>query len=54
MSTSNEQDNKRVEQARTTGEKERDNDARRPDGSTGTEQDSTAQRTARDAPDHKP
>lgn len=54
MSTSNEQDAKRVEQARTTGEKERDNDAQRPDGSTGTEQDTTAQKTARDVPAHKP
>ncbi len=54
MSTLNEQDAKRVEQARTTGEKERDNDAHRPDGSTGTEQDTTAQKTARDVPAHKP
>ncbi|WP_409273340.1 hypothetical protein [Pseudomonas sp. KCJK9111] len=54
MSTSNEQDAKRVEQARTMGEKERDNDAQRPDGSTGTEQDTTAQKTARDVPAHKP
>ena len=29
------------------GEQERDNDARRPDGSTGTEHDSTAQKAAR-------
>ncbi|EST13908.1 hypothetical protein EDP1_1066 [Pseudomonas putida S610] len=54
MSTLNEQDAKRVEQARTTGEKERDNDAHRPDGSTGTEQDTTAQKTARNVPAHKP
>lgn len=54
MSTSNEQDAKRVEQARNTGEKERDNDAQRPDGSTGTEHDTTAQKTARDVPVHKP
>ncbi|CAI8933031.1 YpzI family protein [Pseudomonas soli] len=30
-----------------SGEQERDNDARRPDGSTGTEHDSTAQKAAR-------
>ncbi|MBX8493720.1 hypothetical protein [Pseudomonas cichorii] len=30
-----------------SGEVERDNDAHRPDGSSGTEQDSTAQKTAR-------
>ncbi|MBA6115253.1 hypothetical protein JET76_00760 [Pseudomonas putida] len=45
MSTS--EKDKAVEQAKTTGEQERDNDARRPDGSTGTTQDSTAQKTAR-------
>lgn len=30
------------------GEEERDNDAQRPDGSSGTTHDSTAQKTARD------
>ena len=30
------------------GEEERDNDAQRPDGSSGTSHDSTAQKTARD------
>ncbi|MGB5958395.1 MULTISPECIES: hypothetical protein [unclassified Pseudomonas] len=35
-------------QTRSNGEQERDNDARRPDGSTGTSHDSTAQKTARD------
>lgn len=30
------------------GEQERDNDAHRPDGSSGTGHDSTAQKTARD------
>ncbi len=34
-------------QTKVTGEQERDNDARRPDGSTGTSHDSTAQKTAR-------
>ncbi|NQD74791.1 hypothetical protein [Pseudomonas sp. CM27] len=33
---------------RSKGEEERDNDAHRPDGSTGTSHDSTAQKTARD------
>nr|WP_314877571.1 hypothetical protein [uncultured Pseudomonas sp.] len=33
--------------SKPAGEAERDNDARRPDGSTGTEHDSTAQKTAR-------
>lgn len=31
----------------TNGEQERDNDAHRPDGSSGTAHDSTAQKTAR-------
>jgi len=35
-------------QTRPHGEEERDNDAHRPDGSTGTAHDSTAQKTARD------
>lgn len=35
-------------QTRSNGEQERDNDAHRPDGSTGTSHDSTAQKTARD------
>ncbi|WP_164497657.1 hypothetical protein [Pseudomonas sp. AFG_SD02_1510_Pfu_092] len=35
------------------GEQERDNDAQRPDGSTGTAHDSTAQKTAREAPRRK-
>ncbi|MNI88324.1 hypothetical protein D3C73_1456140 [compost metagenome] len=34
-------------QAKGQGEVERDNDARRPDGSSGTAHDSTAQQTAR-------
>lgn len=33
--------------ARPGGEQERDNDAQRPDGSTGTQHDSTAQKAAR-------
>lgn len=33
--------------SKPAGEAERDNDARRPDGSAGTEHDSTAQKTAR-------
>ena len=40
---------KTLEQSKTTGEKERDNDAQRPDGSTGTAHDSTAQKAARGA-----
>ncbi|WP_162912000.1 hypothetical protein [Pseudomonas putida] len=35
------------------GEEERDNDAHRPDGSSGTSHDSTAQKTAREAPQKK-
>lgn len=35
----------------TNGEEERDNDAHRPDGSSGTPHDSTAQKTARE---HEP
>ena len=37
----------------TQGEEERDNDALRPDGSTGTSHDSTAQKTARDETQRK-
>lgn len=37
----------------TRGEEERDNDAQRPDGSTGTSHDSTAQKTARDETQRK-
>ncbi|WP_167494832.1 hypothetical protein [Pseudomonas inefficax] len=37
----------------TQGEEERDNDAQRPDGSTGTSHDSTAQKTARDETQRK-
>ncbi|WP_275635650.1 hypothetical protein [Pseudomonas entomophila] len=44
---------KAVDQARTTGEQERDNDARRPDGSGGTSHDSTAQKAAREEGRHK-
>lgn len=40
-------------QTRPHGEEERDNDAHRPDGSTGTSHDSTAQKTARDHDQHK-
>lgn len=40
-------------QTRPHGEEERDNDAHRPDGSTGTSHDSTAQKTARDHDRHK-
>jgi hypothetical protein len=40
-------------QTRPQGEEERDNDAHRPDGSTGTSYDSTAQKTARDHVHHK-
>ena len=40
-------------QTRPHGEEERDNDAHRPDGSTGTSNDSTAQKTARDHHQHK-
>ncbi|MFB4394708.1 MULTISPECIES: hypothetical protein [unclassified Pseudomonas] len=40
-------------QTRSHGEEERDNDAHRPDGSTGTAHDSTAQKTARDHELHK-
>lgn len=39
-------------QTRSKGEQERDNDAHRPDGSTGTSHDSTAQKTARDHQPH--
>jgi len=35
-------------QSKTNGEEERDNDAHRPDGSSGTPHDSTAQKTARE------
>ncbi|CAM3593391.1 hypothetical protein CCOS865_04077 [Pseudomonas reidholzensis] len=37
----------------TQGEEERDNDAHRPDGSSGTAHDSTAQKTARQEPQKK-
>ena len=37
----------------TQGEEERDNDAQRPDGSTGTSHDSTAQKTAREETQRK-
>ncbi len=40
-------------QTHSHGEEERDNDAHRPDGSTGTAHDSTAQKTARDHDQHK-
>ncbi|WP_336335430.1 hypothetical protein [Pseudomonas putida] len=40
-------------QPKSSGEQERDNDAHRPDGSTGTSHDSTAQKTARDHGQHK-
>lgn len=42
---------KTEDQAKTrpSGEEERDNDAQRPDGSGGTEHDSTAQKAARGA-----
>ncbi|BBH46723.1 hypothetical protein [Pseudomonas sp. KU43P] len=40
-------------QPESKGEEERDNDAHRPDGSTGTSHDSTAQKTARDHGHHK-
>jgi hypothetical protein len=39
--------------AKPQGEQERDNDAHRPDGSSGTEHDSTAQKTARQEPSKK-
>ncbi|QXI31668.1 hypothetical protein HU752_016765 [Pseudomonas vanderleydeniana] len=39
-------------QTKELGEQERDNDAHRPDGSTGTRHDSTAQKTARDQGPH--
>ncbi|MFJ4384911.1 hypothetical protein ACI2KG_01505 [Pseudomonas sp. NPDC089407] len=35
-------------QTKSNGEEERDNDAQRPDGSSGTPHDSTAQKTARE------
>ncbi|QXH44377.1 hypothetical protein KSS93_15930 [Pseudomonas xanthosomatis] len=35
-------------QTKPNGEEERDNDAHRPDGSSGTPHDSTAQKTARE------
>lgn len=38
----------------TQGEQERDNDARRPDGSTGTGHDSPAQKAARGHGERKP
>ncbi|SDT17207.1 hypothetical protein SAMN05216598_4260 [Pseudomonas asplenii] len=38
--------------SKTQGEEERDNDAQRPDGSTGTSHDSTAQKTARNQGPH--
>lgn len=41
------------EQKGPDGEEERDNDAHRPDGSTGTDHDSTAQKTARDHTPHQ-
>ncbi|WP_196375163.1 MULTISPECIES: hypothetical protein [Pseudomonas] len=40
---------KETSQTNTQGEQERDNDAHRPDGSTGTAHDSTAQKTARNS-----
>ncbi|MGJ3443550.1 hypothetical protein AAZU54_26560 [Pseudomonas sp. Je.1.5.c] len=39
--------------AKPQGEQERDNDAHRPDGSSGTAHDSTAQKTARQEPSKK-
>lgn len=44
---------KETAQTRPGGEEERDNDAQRPDGSTGTSHDSTAQKAARDHDRHK-
>ncbi|WP_201203134.1 hypothetical protein [Pseudomonas sp. S37] len=41
-------------QSKSGGEEERDNDAHRPDGSSGTSHDSTAQKTARDHGQRKP
>lgn len=41
------QEKTRAGQATSHGEEERDNDAHRPDGSTGTGHDSTAQKAAR-------
>ena len=40
-------------QAKSDGEEERDNDAQRPDGSSGTAHDSTAQKTAREHGEQK-
>ena len=47
MKKQTEQQSENVTLSNTQGEQERDNDAHRPDGSTGTAQDSTAQKTAR-------
>ncbi|RMQ47678.1 hypothetical protein ALQ04_04144 [Pseudomonas cichorii] len=43
---------KSVPSADKSGEVERDNDAHRPDGSSGTAHDSTAQKTAKDEGKH--
>ncbi|MDV9030762.1 hypothetical protein Q7C30_001415 [Pseudomonas sp. RAC1] len=39
---------KQSDSQKSHGEQERDNDARRPDGSSGTSHDSTAQKAARE------
>ena len=44
---------KSVSKTQPKGEAERDNDAQRPDGSTGTTHDSTAQKTARGHQPHQ-
>ncbi|MDH2182423.1 hypothetical protein N5K35_01630 [Pseudomonas sp. GD03651] len=45
---------KPASQSKPDGEEERDNDAHRPDGSSGTSHDSTAQKTAREHEPQKP
>ena len=48
------QQKKQASQSKADGEEERDNDAHRPDGSSGTSHDSTAQKTAREHEHQKP
>ncbi|MFK0091932.1 hypothetical protein [Pseudomonas sp. NPDC090592] len=48
------QQQKAGSRSKPDGEEERDNDAHRPDGSSGTSHDSTAQKTAREHGQQKP
>ncbi|MFJ4142696.1 hypothetical protein [Pseudomonas sp. NPDC089734] len=52
MRNSSDMKKKATPPSNQSGEVERDNDAHRPDGSSGTEHDSTAQKTARNEGKH--